>query len=158
MSFRKLKYKHVNATRSSEVLKSGEVAVDGTSLYVGDGVTAGGTQVGGSSAKITTITTNIQVSGTVWGDGPTVGITDDATTEVIEVTNTSGGIGRVTLPNVTTIGKTVYFKPMDNPAVYVDFVNKQGSNYSFQNAGVKNGGNTIPQFVWLGAWVYYTGS
>ena len=108
-----------------------------------------------SSTVTTTVTTTVQVVSSVWGDGPTIGITDDATTELIDVNNTSGAIGRVTLPNVTTIGKTIYFKPRSSPNVYVDYVHRSGSNSTLQNAGALNGATTIQKLVWLGSWVEY---
>ena len=97
----------------------------------------------------TTVTTNVQVSGSVWGDGPTVGIADNDATELVEVTNSSGDIGRVKLPNVTTMAKTVYFKPYSGQTIYVDYTNREGNNVSIAHVG----GATIPKFIWLGSWV-----
>jgi hypothetical protein len=47
MVFRKLQYKNVNATRSTQVIGEGEVAVDPDTktLYIGDGSTAGGVEL-----------------------------------------------------------------------------------------------------------------
>ena len=117
MAFRKLKYKHVVANRTSEILKSGEVAVDGTSLYVGDGATAGGTQVGGSSSSaepsFTIKTTDFNaVSGARYG------------------VDTSSNTVTATLPAAPTAGDAIYFADA-------------GGNYATNKLTLGRNGNTI---------------
>ena len=117
MAFRKLKYKHVVANRTSEILKSGEVAVDGTSLYVGDGATAGGTQVGGSSSiaepSFTIKTTDFNaISGARYG------------------VDTSSNTVTATLPAAPTAGDAIYFADA-------------GGNYATNKLTLGRNGNTI---------------
>lgn len=50
MTFRKIKYKHVQANRTSQILEPGEFALDGLELYVGDGSTPGGKMIASNSS------------------------------------------------------------------------------------------------------------
>jgi len=65
MSYRKLQYKNVGATRSTHVIGAGEVAVDPETyqIYIGDGSTAGGIEIKADSySKYTQITDEYTVS------------------------------------------------------------------------------------------------
>ena len=147
MSFTKLLYKFVNSTRSTSVLKPREVAVDGTSMYVGDGSTVGGLPL--VSPRITSTYATTQLgAGYSYGSGPEVSISDNAATEVIEITNGLGAAAAVEVPNVTTIGKQVILYTDDTDPTLVYWQDMSGGDSN--STVVANASTGVLHLIWCG--------
>lgn len=147
MSFTKLLYKFVNSTRSTSILRSREVAIDGTSMYVGDGSTVGGLPI--VSPKITSTYATTQLgAGYTYGSGPEVSITDNAATEVIEITNGLGAAAAVEVPNVTTVGKQVILYSNDTDATLVYWQDMSGGDSN--STVVTNASTGVLILIWCG--------
>ena len=88
MAYRKLQFKNVGTSRSTEVIQEGELAVDESSntLYMGDGSTTGGNVVVANVAPAVVISVNYNAKA---GD---------------TVINTSGGSLDVVLPTTKSTG------------------------------------------------------
>ena len=117
MPFRIIEGSEVQSTRSSHVLRDGEIAIDGNSLYVGDGSTAGGTQIGGSSSSAEQ-SFKIKTTDFDAESGERYGI------------NTSSNTVTATLPATPTIGDAIHF---------ADAV----GNYATNKLTLGRNGNTI---------------
>ena len=150
MSFRKLKYKHVNTTRSSEVLRAGEVAVEGTSLYVGDGV-SGGTQIGGSSPfEIHTQSTRGSTD-----SGNPLELPADKDMYIFHYPH-HGNITHFSLPDGTTVGQTVKlcvpYSHNLGSAPRIHFTRHDGSS----DIGLTGNGSRNMELVWTGTYWIFT--
>ena len=117
MAFKIIEGSEVASNRSSHVLKDGEIAIDGNSLYVGDGSTAGGNQIGGGSSiaeqSFTIKTTDFNAD-----SGSRYGI------------DTSSNTVTATLPAAPTAGDAIYFADA-------------GGNYATNKLTLARNGNTI---------------
>lgn len=105
---------------------------DGTNGQVlttnGSGTLSWSTISGGGSTSSTSHSVNILAAPSNWGDGSIVSVTDNINTQYISFTNTLGGQGRATLPNITTIGKIVILNTASTNATGVDRYSFPGNN------------------------------
>ena len=104
MAFRKLKYKHVLATRSNEVLKSGEVAVENNSLYFGDGSTTGGNALSVNTNNLPTLTVNQNTLSSNSGSPTSF---DPDVYSAVFITHTPNTPRYITIPDGTYNGQTI---------------------------------------------------
>jgi hypothetical protein len=86
-----------------------------------------------AKTKEITHSANILAAPSSFGDGSSIGISDNYQTEYVSITNALGDLGRATLPNIATIGKTVIITSSAAHATQVDY-------YSWASA---HGGATI---------------
>ena len=105
MAFRKLQFKNVQDTRSSQVIGEGELAIDPVTnqLYLGDGSTSGGVAVGASrTLDVETVSTALSSS-----SGSPTALSD---TECILLTHVDGTIRYASISDATTTGTVRYIK------------------------------------------------
>ena len=110
-----------------------------------------------TSGSIVSVTTAIDFSSTNRFDGPTISLNDTMAVEILDITNSSGSVGRLTLPNVTVLGKTVYLGPNSlspGNGIYLDYY--RTGNVATSTGEIGGDGNSgRPMFVWLNGWVFY---
>jgi len=154
MGYRKLQYSNVQGSRSTETLGHGVIAVDenDNSLYIGDGSTVGGNPVNAANSVNTiTHTANTLASGTNWGDGSDISVSDNSQTEFLTISNSLGALGRASLPIITTAGKMLIMIATDgDDSTLVDYtrLDAGGTQASVQ---VGDGPTSVAIMISLGS-------
>jgi hypothetical protein len=105
-------------------------------------ISAGSTQSSTHNVATLSGTTN-------WGDGTAISVNDNNNTQYISFTNTLGGLGRATLPNITTIGKIVILSTTSTDGTNVDKYKFPGNTQS--NAIVGNNASGLIVLLSLGS-------
>ena len=118
MAFKIIEGSEVASNRSSHVLKDGEIAIDGNSLYIGDGSTAGGNQIGGPKVSV------IRAQRTAGGnsnDGGKWTVTTELGTATAEWEVIGGNSSiRFTLTGYTALPTAFYEMRPNTPDVQTD--------------------------------------
>jgi hypothetical protein len=150
---------NANLTLSSN--GTGQIILDGMTWPSGDGLngqvlTTDGsgtlswsTVSGGGSTQSTTHNVETLSGSTNWGDGTAISVNDNNNTQYISFTNTLGGLGRATLPNITTIGKIVILSTTSTDGTNVDKYKFPGNAQS--NAIVGNNASGLIVLLSLGS-------
>lgn len=150
---------NANLTLSSN--GTGQIILDGMTWPSGDGLngqvlTTDGsgtlswsTVSGGGSTQSTTHNVATLSGSTNWGDGTAISVNDNNNTQYISFTNTLGGLGRATLPNITTIGKIVILSTTSTDGTNVDKYKFPGNTQS--NAIVGNNASGLIVLLSLGS-------
>ena len=102
MAFRKIQFKNVGATRSSQVIGEGEVAVDSVTkqLYIGNGTSTGGVPV-----LTTTIMSNITTISSALSSSSGSPTALSADFQVYLLSHTDATIRYASVPNGSTTGE-----------------------------------------------------
>jgi len=126
---------------------------DGTNGQVlttnGAGSLSWSTVSGGGSTQSSTHNVATLSGTTNWGDGTAISVNDNNNTQYISFTNTLGGQGRATLPNITTIGKIVILSTTSTDGTNVDKYKFPGNAQS--NAIVGNNASGLIVLLSLGS-------
>jgi hypothetical protein len=104
------------------------------------------------TTKLITHTANVLVVATSAGDGSLIAITDNHQTESVSISNSLGGVGRATLPNITSIGKVVILTSSAAHETYVDRYRWPGNVYSYVNVSNSANGVVILMSLGSGGW------
>lgn len=151
MAFKIIEGSEVASNRSSHVLKAGEIAIDNNSLYIGDGVTAGGNQVGGSgSFEIHTQSTRGSTD-----SGNPLELPADKDMYIFHYPF-HGNITHFSLPDGTTVGQTVKlcvpYSHNLGSAPQIHFTRHDGSS----NISLTGNGSRNMEMVWTGTYWIFT--
>lgn len=156
MAFKIIEGSEVASNRSSHVLKDGEIAIDGNSLYVGDGSTPGGVQINAASSSTFDAQT-ITANGSTNSASPTE---LDAGKSAYIWARSFGSSAYFSLPNGTEVGQRT---------ILIGRSYNSGSNVQIKYTGYTNGspdatkttsvdtiaGNNNKEMLWDGSAWYF---
>ena len=106
MAFRIIEGSEVNSNRSSHTLRDGEIAIDGNTMYIGDGSTPGGVQINAASSSASFEIHNQTTKGSTDSGNPTV--LPAGKDMYIFNYATFGSLTYYTLPDGTEVGQKIH--------------------------------------------------
>jgi hypothetical protein len=93
-----------------------------------------------------------------FGSGaPVLSLTNDYVKQIIKITNSTGAVAAVDLPDASLDGKSVIVYTDSDDSTLVYYKRNDGTYATYQIG--KSGQNVVAHFIWLGTnWVYFQGT